>query len=209
MDFIEDISVSVDVKSREIYLFGNHENEIDHKVAFLFLQHLCKLEQTAEYIIIHGNTVGGTYYDGLCIYDAVKNSPNHITYVIHGQAMSMGSIIPQAADLRIMMPNAIMMIHRPTLGVDETLTSKQAEESLILGKYNTSRMLNMYAERCQDGEYFRNLGYSFSKVKNFIRRKIDNKHDWWLHPEEAVEYGFVNEVLGKKYKTLKELRSEK
>jgi len=205
---MDDLCLSLDKNTREIYLFGDEENSIDHRTAFVFLQYMAELEQKAERIIIHANTIGGNWWDGLVVFDAILNSPCYITYVMHGQALSMGSILPQAADERIMMPNSIMMIHPITPGLSENLTAKQAAESIVIDKHVLNIMLGIYANRCSDAQHFKDLRYSLSKIKTFIRNKLNSKHDWWLKPEEAILYGFADYVLGNKYNSLKDIRSK-
>lgn len=202
-----DLCISLDKNTREIYLFGDEENSIDHRIAFIFLQYMAELENKSDRIIIHANTVGGNWWDGLVIFDAIANSHCHITYVIHGQAFSMGSILPQAADERIMMPNSIMMIHPITPGLSDNLTAKQAAESIVIDKYVSSIMLDIYANKCSEAQYFKDLKYSLSRIKNFIRNKLNSKHDWWLKPGEAILYGFADSILGTKYSDLRKLRS--
>lgn len=57
------------------------------------------------------NNVGGEVTHGMCIYDAIEGCKNHVTIKVYGHAMSMGSIILQAADRRVMTKNSRIMIH--------------------------------------------------------------------------------------------------
>jgi ATP-dependent protease ClpP protease subunit len=57
------------------------------------------------------NNPGGDVIHGMGIYDVITNCNNHITIKIVGHAMSMGSIILQAADKRVMTRNSNIMIH--------------------------------------------------------------------------------------------------
>ena len=57
------------------------------------------------------NNPGGDVIHGMGIYDAVSNCKNHVTVKVVGHAMSMGSIILQSADTRIMTKNSLIMIH--------------------------------------------------------------------------------------------------
>jgi ATP-dependent protease ClpP protease subunit len=63
------------------------------------------------------NNPGGDVIHGMGIYDAIYNCKNHITIKVVGHAMSMGSIILQAADKRIMTRNSKIMIHYGYSGV--------------------------------------------------------------------------------------------
>ena len=57
------------------------------------------------------NNPGGDVIHGMGIYDVITNCNNHVTIKVVGHAMSMGSIILQAADQRIMTKNSNIMIH--------------------------------------------------------------------------------------------------
>ena len=65
------------------------------------------------------NNPGGDEYHGMAIYDAIKSCKNHVTIVVFGMAMSMGSIILQAADKRVMSANSRVMIHYGTWGIND------------------------------------------------------------------------------------------
>ena len=46
----------------------------------------------------------------MAIFDAIKICRSHVTILVYGQAESMSSIILQAADKRIMMPNSTLYV---------------------------------------------------------------------------------------------------
>lgn len=77
-------------------------------------------------ITIIMNNIGGDIFHGMAIYDAIRNCTNHVTIKVYGHAMSMGSIILQAADQRIMSPNSKIMVHYGQLSMSgHSNTSKQ------------------------------------------------------------------------------------
>ncbi len=67
-------------------------------------------------ITVMMNNPGGDYYHGMAIYDRIMDSPCHVTIHASGYVMSMGSIIFQAADKRLMTRNATMLLHYGTSG---------------------------------------------------------------------------------------------
>lgn len=107
----------IHVETKTIYMgseeyVDDQESGTDHKMAENMIKALHVLNLTPDKPIkIIMNNLGGNWTDGMAIYDAIKASPCHVTIEVMGQAMSMGSIILQAADERIMHPNATMMIH--------------------------------------------------------------------------------------------------
>ena len=102
----------------------------------------------------------------------------------------MSSIIFQAADKRVIMPYACFMVHWGTYADSgHYLTVKSGME---FGSKTEKMMLDIYANKCVDGPYFKSRGMSVQEVSDFIEDKIIKKSDWWLTSEEAVEYGFAD-----------------
>lgn len=135
-------------------------------------------------ITIIMNNPGGDEYHGLAIYDAIKACKNHVTIVVYGHAMSMGSIILQAADKRVMAPNSRMMIHYGTWGTHDhpKIVYSWAEE----GKKFDAWMEQLY------------LGKIREKHPNFTLKKVQEmcNFDTFINPEEAVAMGLADEILG-------------
>ena len=75
-------------------------------------------------------------------------------------------------------------------------------------KLQTETMLDIYAEGCKDGKYFKEH-YSepdFDKVKSYLKRKFKDG-DWYLDANEAVYYGFADLVLNtRKNRTIDSLK---
>jgi ATP-dependent Clp protease protease subunit len=134
-------------------------------------------------ITIIMNNSGGDEYHGMAIFDAIKACKNHVTIIVMGHAMSMGSIILQAADKRIMTPNSRMMIHYGTWGITDhpKITYKWAEE----GKKFDAWMENTYLEK------IKKVNPTFSK------KKIEEmcNFDTFLTAQEALELGLIDEIL--------------
>ena len=112
---------NLDTQNRTIYMGsisgGSYESGVDNFMAEYFIKALHILENiNNEPVIIIMNNPGGSWYHGMAIFDAITYSPCSIIIKVYGSAMSMGSVILQAADYRIMMPNARMMIHYGTNG---------------------------------------------------------------------------------------------
>jgi ATP-dependent Clp protease protease subunit len=205
---------SLNPNTREIYLNGNVEDitkessEIDYKVSTVFIKNLNFLVSRSKEspIIIHLSTIGGDYGAGISIFDAISTCPCYIYIIVHGEAYSIGSLILQAADMRIMMPNAYCMIHEGSIEIPSS-TNKVANSTVTWSKDITAFMLNLYAERCINGEYFKEGEKTEREIKKFIQNKIDKKEDWFLTAKETVYYGFADEIIGEnsKYKNINEI----
>ena len=66
---------------------------------------------TAPQIRVEINSPGGDVWDGVAIYNALRNHPAQITTRIDGMAASIASVIFQAGDRRIVHDSSQMMIH--------------------------------------------------------------------------------------------------
>jgi ATP-dependent Clp protease protease subunit len=129
------------------------------------------------------NNIGGDEYHGFAIYDAIKNCKSIVTVKVFGHAMSMGSIILQAADERIMSPTSRQMIHYGTWGVHDH--AKTAQKWAKEGEKIDTWMENMYLARIQE----KNPAFNIKKLKNML------DHDTFLTPEESVELGLCDSIL--------------
>ncbi len=65
------------------------------------------------HIDLHINSPGGDVFEGIAIFNALKNHGAAITVYVDGVAASMASLIAMAGDTVIMPENAFMMIHKP------------------------------------------------------------------------------------------------
>lgn len=188
----------IDINNRQIYLHDNVKEEsddgIDFRVATRFIKNMAMLEPSGEPIIIHQLSHGGLIDSGFAIYDCIANSQCHITVVCHGFAMSMGTIIPQAADERVAMPNCTFMFHEGWQHISGT--HKQVQSWSSAGKKARDKMLDIYAERCRVGPAFE--GKTVKQIRSSIQRALDQKEDWVLTASEALHYGFIDKILDKK-----------
>ncbi|HUT44358.1 MAG TPA: head maturation protease, ClpP-related, partial [Desulfobacterales bacterium] len=67
----------------------------------------------ASQIDLHINSPGGEVFDGIAIYNLIKQHPANVTTYIDGLAASIASVIALAGDTIYMAENALMMIHNP------------------------------------------------------------------------------------------------
>ncbi len=163
------------------------ESGTDSAMAERAIKALHILDSTApsgdKPITILMNNPGGDEYHGMAIYDAIKVCKNHVTIVVFGHAMSMGSIILQAADKRVMAPNSRMMIHYGTWGIHDhpKITYAWAEE----GKKFDSFMEQLYLEKIKK----KHPDFTIKKVREMCN------FDTFFNAKEALELGLIDEVL--------------
>lgn len=207
-DIIEELHVhNILFDTREIFIHGEIASEedqaVDFRMANRFLKNLRLLEQSGDGpIVIHQHSLGGAWDCGMMMYDAITNSPCHIIFLMHGTACSMGSIVPQAADVRIIMPSCTFMVHTGYTDIGGH-TYKQSQSWSEMEKKQTETMIDIYTKVAINGPYFQAGKMDEKKVKRFITAKMDQKEDWWLFAKDAIRYGFADGILGEKgYETI-------
>ena len=200
-DIVSEIHIyGIDVKQREIYLNefddSGESAGVDHRMLQTFIKNiniLSSINREKEPITIHLQTIGGCWYAGMGIYDAITRSPYEINIIGYSQVCSMGTVIMQSASNRLLTPNSIFMCHfgSTDLSGDHLSSQNYAE----LDKKNAEKMLSIYAERCSEtGDFFLEREYNVSKTKQYIKRKLKDG-DWYLSADEAVYYGFADGIL--------------
>lgn len=141
--------------------------------------------QNQEEITIIMNNLGGDPMHGLAIYDSIRACRSKVSIKVFGNAMSMGSIILQAADERIMSPNSVQMIHYGylSLGGHSKTTYKHTDENKRIDAW----MERLYLEKIRE------------KVGDFSPQRLKGMldHDYFLTAEKSVEIGLADKVLGK------------
>jgi len=209
-------SFDVNVDTRDIFLHGyiNYEIEpmtepgIDYRMASQFIKNLTMLNHFSkeEPILIHMITCGGDWNFGMAIYDAIKHCESPVTILAYAHARSMSSIIPQAADYRVIMPNADFLIHWGQSGYEGNFTSVQAEAAW--DKFIGETMLDVYVERCRNGDFWRRLNLKTDKsIREWLREELTKRQEFYMTPREAVDMGFFDAVLGdEEYETIDSLR---
>jgi len=190
---------NIDIKNREIYLHSSlnaeDENGVDFRSAILLHKNLRYLNQISyEPIIIHMHIPGGNWSDCMSIYDTIRLSPSPIGIIVYSRAESSGSIILQAADLRIMMPNSYTLIHYGSTYVDGD--HKVAISNLKWSQEEASKMIDIFVSKMESSPMIKEKKWKRPIIKKHIISQLDNKTDWILDPEESVRYGFADGILG-------------
>lgn len=130
-------------------------------------------------ITIIFNSPGGSVLDGLALFDflrQLRNQGHHLTTVAIGRAASMGAVLLQAGDVRLMGENAFLLVHE----VSNLSSGKvsEMEDSVEFSRRLQRRLLAILASRSQ-----------LTEVQ--IQRRWARK-DWWLDAAEAVEVGLAD-----------------
>lgn len=128
-------------------------------------------------IDVHINSLGGSVFDGLAIYNALKTHTKKVTTKVEGIAASIASVIAMAGDQIEMAENSLFMIHNPFAmsGGDANELRKTAD---ILDKIR-NEIAGIYA----------------SKSNHNAEHYIDLMDvETWFNSDETLELGLVNGI---------------
>merc|ERR1719355_546729 len=177
---------NIDVMSRllqdRILILGGQVNDEIANVMIAQLLYLAGKDAEKD-ITIYINSPGGSVSAGLAIFDTMQFVPCDVSTVCYGMAASMGAFLLGAGTKgkRKSLPNARVMIHQPLGGAQG-----QAADIQIQAK----EILFIRALLC---EYIADYtGQPVEKVED------DCDRDFFMTPEEAKDYGIIDEVLGSK-----------
>ena len=166
------------LRERIIFLgTGINDQVSDSLVAqLLFLE----AEDPDKDIQIYINSPGGSVTAGLAIYDTMQQISPDVVTICFGVAASMGAFLLSGGTKgkRLALPNSRIMIHQPLGGAQGQAVEIeiQAKEILFLKKTLNS----LLAEH---------TGQSLEKINE------DTERDYFLSPEEAVQYGLIDKVI--------------
>ncbi|MFY3772126.1 ClpP-like prohead protease/major capsid protein fusion protein [Providencia manganoxydans] len=131
-----------------------------------------------NHINLHIHSPGGEVFEGIAIYNQLKNHNATITVYIDGLAASMASVIAMVGTEIIMPTNAMMMIHKPW-GVSWGDANDMRDYADLLDKVENV-LIPAYMEKT-------------GKTKEEIEAMLGE--ETWLTAEECVEHGFANTVI--------------
>lgn len=181
---------SIDIPNRVVYMGSTNDHEgaeagVDYKMADRAIKNLYILDSLAEQpITIILNSPGGDTSHGFAIFDAIRGCHNFVRIVGMGYVMSMGSIIMQAGDDRIMTPHAKMMLHYGNLAIDGVV--KDVINWVEAEKKEMKLVEDIYLEKIK------------AKIPKFSRAALQNKirHDCILSATEALNLGLIDRIGG-------------
>jgi ATP-dependent Clp endopeptidase proteolytic subunit ClpP len=131
-----------------------------------------------EEIMLHLNTPGGDAFDGVAIYNALKDHKARVTTIVEGLAASAGSFIAQSGDRIRMNRAATMMIHDAS-GIVIGNAGDMADFAEVLNKISDS-IAGIYASRA---------GGAITDWRAAMSRES------WYTAAEAVAAGLADEAV--------------
>ena len=123
------------------------------------------------------NSVGGSVFDGLAIYNILRSHKGNVNVKIEGLAASIASIIALGGDNIEMAENGFFMIHNP-FGNSFGDAEEMRKTADLLDKIK-KELVSVYAKQS-------------SLTESEIQDMMDE--ETWLTSQEALEMGFVDTI---------------
>jgi ATP-dependent Clp protease protease subunit len=155
---------------------------ITDQIANLVIAQLLYLERedADKDINLYINCPGGIISAGLAVYDTIQLIKPDVSTICVGLAASMGTILLAAGTKgkRFALPNATIHMHQAVGGAQG-----QAADIEIAAK-EIMRLQDMIRHILA-----KHTGQSMEKIAH------DTDRDFYLSPEQAIEYGIIDEIL--------------
>ena len=131
-------------------------------------------------INLHINSPGGSVFEGIAIYNMLKQNKAHVNVYVDGLAASIASVIAMSGDAIFMPSNSMLMIHNPwTMAVgNASELRKQADDLDKITESSIQTYLNQAGDKLDE---------------ETLRQLMDD--ETWLTAKEAVDYGLATEVV--------------
>jgi len=168
------------LKERIIFL----GTAIDDYVANLVIAQLLYLEREDpdKDIVMYIHSPGGSVTAGLSIYDTMQLIKPDVSTICVGMAASMGAVLLLAGKTgkRYGLPNSTVMIHQAAGGFEGTAADIEIRAREILRMQSRLRDIMAF-----------HMGQPMERIAH------DSDRDFFLTPEQAQEYGIIDEVIGR------------
>lgn len=167
------------LKDRIVFL-GSEVTDLTSNIVIAQFLFLATDDPEAD-IDFYINSPGGSVTAGLAIYDTMQYVPCDVATYVIGQAASLAAVLlaAGASGKRHALPNSRMVLHQPwTSGMAGTASdiAIHAEDIVKVKK----KLIHILAKHT-------------GKSEEELER--DSDRDFILWPEDAKEYGLVDEVL--------------
>ena len=131
---------------------------------------------------VHISSIGGSVFDGIAIFNALREHSAPVTTRVDSIAASIAAVITQAGDRRIMLTGSQMMIHEASGGLNLGLIAAEYRDLADVLDRQSENIAGIYAERAG----------GTGKKAHFLSLMND---ETWLTPDEAVSEGLADEVI--------------
>ena len=128
-------------------------------------------------ITLRINSVGGSVFDGLAIYNTLRSHQGYVNIKIEGLAASISTVIAMAGDNIEMAENGFFMIHNP-FGQSAGEAGDMRKTADLLDKIK-NEIIEIYQRQ--------------TKLPYDVLSEMMDK-ETWLSSQEAQELGFINDI---------------
>lgn len=164
----------IDYDNNIIHIYS----DISESTALEISMGINKMNPELDSIHVKLNTQGGDFASCISIIRELLSSPYRIITDVVGIAFSAGAVIMLCGDERKCFKMGYIMFHSSSTNVSDRMerieewinTLKLADESLMT-------------------ELLKNTKIDYKKFK-----KLSKDKDWYISPEEALKFGFINEI---------------
>ena len=169
------------LKDRIIFLGSPVDDYVANSIVaqLLFLES----EDPEKEISLYINSPGGVITAGLAIYDTMQLISSPVSTICIGQAASMGAVLLAGGEKgkRFILPHSRVLIHQPLGGARGQASDIEIQAKEILAM-----------RRTLNGILSDHTGQTLKKIQK------DTDRDYIMTATEAVKYGIVDSIIGKK-----------
>ena len=166
------------LKELIVFLGGPINDAVANTVIaqLLFLDH----EDPKKDIKLYVNSPGGVVTAGLAIYDTIQYVKPDVSTICIGMAASMGAVLLGSGKKgkRFALPSSQILLHQVMGGVEGQATEVEITARQILKMKD--RLNQILAKH---------TGQSIPRIEK------DTDRDFYLTPQEAKDYGLVDEIV--------------
>jgi len=156
--------------------------QVDDSISNIIVAQLLFLEadDPEKDIFLYINSPGGSVTAGMAIYDTMQHIRPDVSTICVGLAASMGAFLLTggAKGKRLSLPHTRIMIHQPLGGAQGQATDIEIQAKEIL--YHKNRLNELMA---------------FHTGQPIDRIAEDTDRDFFMAPDEAKNYGLIDEVV--------------
>jgi len=166
------------LKDRIVFLGTEINDDVANLITaqFLFLES----EDPEKEINFYINSPGGSVTAGMAIYDTMEFIRPPVSTLCLGQAGSMGAImlLAGAKGRRYALPHSRIILHQPLGGMQGQASDLEIHAKEIL-----------HAREEINNIIMKHTGQNLRKIER------DTDRDYFMSPQQAVEYGLIDEVI--------------
>ena len=166
---------------KEIRLDGEIGNWGATAEDFTFRLEELQLQEDDE-LLVKIQSVGGSVLEGWAMYNQIKSLNNKVTTRGEGLVASIASLILMAGDVREMSEVGSLMIHRASNHVQGN--AEELEKAAEILKTIDETLLTVYNSVTND-----------EVTEEMMVKWLEDES--WFTPKEALDHGFINEVVNK------------